>query len=132
MRAAVRRTVALGATALGALARHRQHQRLERLAMGPRWTEHGFVFASMEGGPFNEKRVRAGFARMLTRAGLAHIRFHDLRHTHATLMLLSGVPIHVVAARLGDDPATVLRNYAHLLPSSQREAADKFEAVIGG
>jgi integrase len=57
---------------------------------------------------------------------------YDLRHTHATLLLLAGIPIHVVAARLGDDPATVLRHYAHLLPTTQREAADRFEAVIAG
>jgi integrase len=57
---------------------------------------------------------------------------YDLRHTHATLLLLAGIPIHVVAARLGDDPATVLRHYAHLLKNTQQEAAEVFERLIGG
>ena len=48
---------------------------------------------------------------------------HVLRHTHATLALTNGVPLHVVAARLGDRPETVLRTYAHLLAQSDREAA---------
>lgn len=53
---------------------------------------------------------------------------HTLRHTAATLMLTAGVPLHVVAARLGDDPKTVLSTYAHLLPHSDAAAAD---AVAG-
>jgi integrase len=55
---------------------------------------------------------------------------HVLRHTAATLALTEGVPVHIVAARLGDDPKTVLSTYAHLLPQSDELAADRVAALI--
>ena len=54
-----------------------------------------------------------------------------LRHTHATIALTEGIPLHVVAARLGDDPKTILTTYAHLLPHSDAEAASVVAAAIG-
>ena len=127
-----RRTIALGATAMAALAMQRQHQRLERMAAGPRWKDTGLVFTTSVGTPLNESNTLKLLNDMQARAGVPQTRVYDLRHTHATLLLLAGIPVHVVAARLGDDPATVLRHYAHLLPTTQREAADKFEAVLTG
>ncbi|MGW2152279.1 tyrosine-type recombinase/integrase [Nonomuraea sp. NPDC001699] len=60
------------------------------------------------------------------------IRLHDLRHVHATLLLLAGVPVHVVAARLGHaDPAITLRVYAHVVRSAETAAADIFAATLG-
>jgi integrase len=56
---------------------------------------------------------------------------HVLRHTHATLALTNGVPVHVAAARLGDRAETVLRVDAHLLPQSDVEAAEQVAALIG-
>lgn len=57
---------------------------------------------------------------------LSHARLHDLRHLHATTLLLSGLPVHVVAARLGDaDPAIILRVYAYVIRTSEA-AADIF------
>ena len=56
---------------------------------------------------------------------------HVLRHTAATLALTHGVPVHIVAARLGDDPKTILGTYAHLLPQSDELAAAKIaEALV--
>jgi integrase len=55
---------------------------------------------------------------------------HVLRHTHATLALTNGVPVHVAAARIGDRPETVLRVYAHLLPQSDVEGAEQVAALI--
>jgi integrase len=55
---------------------------------------------------------------------------HVLRHTHATLALTSGVPVHVVAARIGDRPESVLATYAHLLPTSDAEAAEQVAALL--
>jgi integrase len=127
-----RRSVALGATAMAALAQQRQQQRLEKMAAGPRWKDNGLVFTTTVGTPLNESKTVKALGAMQAKAGVPQTRVYDLRHTHATLLLLAGIPIHVVAARLGDDPATVLRHYAHLLPTTQREAADRFEAVIAG
>ena len=63
---------------------------------------------------------------------LPMIRLHDLRHTHATILLLAGVPVHVVSQRLGHANATVtLTVYAHVMPGNQRDAADLFARLIG-
>ncbi len=62
---------------------------------------------------------------------LPHARVHDLRHIHATTLLLAGVPVHVVAARLGHaDPAITLRVYAHVIRSAEIAAADVFARVM--
>jgi integrase len=68
--------------------------------------------------------------RERTAAGLLAGTLHILRHTHATLALTNGVPVHVVAARIGDRPETVLRVYAHLLPQSDVEAAEQVAALL--
>jgi integrase len=62
---------------------------------------------------------------------LPHARLHDLRHVHATTLLLAGVPVHVVAARLGHaDPSITLRVYAHVISDQLTEAADIFARAI--
>ena len=62
---------------------------------------------------------------------LPHARVHDLRHIHATTLLLNSVPVHVVAARLGHaDPAITLRVYAHIIRSAETAAADVFARVM--
>ncbi|MCA2228808.1 tyrosine-type recombinase/integrase [Nonomuraea aurantiaca] len=59
------------------------------------------------------------------------IRVHDLRHTHATILIAGGKPLKMVAERLGHaDPAITLRVYAHVMPGNQREAADWFAALV--
>jgi integrase len=87
-------------------------------------------------GPGNAARSTRCRAVKLIRASkrLPHARLHDLRHLHATTLLLSGVPVHVVAARLGHaDPAITLRVYAHVIRSAEAAAADIFaDAVKAG
>jgi integrase len=62
---------------------------------------------------------------------LPHARLHDLRRIHATTLLLSGVPVHVVAARLGHaDPAITLRVYAHVIRAAETAAADIFAQAV--
>ena len=63
-------------------------------------------------------------------AGIPTGTLHILRHTAATLALTEGVPVHIVAARLGDDPKTVLSTYAHLLPQSDEQAAERVAALL--
>ena len=61
------------------------------------------------------------------------IRLHDLRHTHATLLLAKGVPVKVVSERLGHASVTItLQVYAHVMPGNQRQAADLFASLIKG
>ncbi len=75
--------------------------------------------------------VRRSFLPLLRRAGLPRIRFHDLRHTAATLLLLQGIHPKVVQERLGHSQISVtLDTYSHVLPSMGREAATRLDALL--
>jgi hypothetical protein len=80
-----------------------------------------------------KKNTRTSLMTKLTRANrqLPHSRLHDLRHLHATTLLLAGVPVHIVAARLGHaDPAITLRVYAHVIRLAEAAAADIFAEAV--
>jgi integrase len=97
------------------------------------------VFGDIEGRHRNPEHVSRQFARDVARCRAALgadvvpvIRLHDLRHTHATLLLAKGVPVKVVSERLGHaSPTITLGVYAHVMPDNQREAADLFARLIG-
>jgi integrase len=101
--------------------------------------ETALVFADIEGAHRNPEHVSRQFARDVARCRsaigaslLPVIRLHDLRHTHATILLLAGVPVHVVSQRLGHaSPTITLAVYAHVMPGNQRDAADLFARLIG-
>lgn len=97
---------------------------------GDAYTDNDLVFANELGKPINPTRLTEWFRRARKAAGLTVGTLHVLRHTHATLALTSGVPLHVMAARLGDRPETILRAYAHLLPTSDAETAEQVAALI--
>ena len=89
------------------------------------------VCAQPDGEVLSHHAWRKKFKSILCRAGLKKIRLHDLRHTHASLLLLDGVPIHVVSRRLGHASiATTIRIYGHLLPSSDPDAALRFADIL--
>ena len=89
------------------------------------------VCAQPDGGVLIHDLWRREFRSISLRAGLRQIRLHDLRHTHASLLLLDGVPIHVVSRRLGHaDVAITIKIYGHLLPSSDPDAALRFAAML--
>lgn len=94
---------------------------------------HGLVFCDTQGGPvWKSNLVRRSFLPLLKRAGLPRIRFHDLRHTAATLLLLQGVHPKVVQERLGHSQISItLDTFSHVLPSMGREAAAKLDALFG-
>jgi integrase len=91
-------------------------------------------FFNTLGGPINAgEMLRASFYPLLRRAGLSRIRFHDLRHTAATLMLSRGVHPKIVAERLGHStPMLTLTVYSHVTPTMQRAAADELDAALSG
>jgi integrase len=77
--------------------------------------------------------MRRSFRPLLRRAGVPTIRFHDLRHTAATLLLSQGVHPKVVQERLGHSQiAITLDTYSHVLPSMQRDAADRLDSLLLG
>lgn len=120
---ASRRVVALSPLTLTTLREHQRKQAEERAALGEDWADQDFVFANEWGG-FTEPRTLYGWYRQLVRgAGVPVIRFHDLRHTAASLMLQKGVRPKAISDRLGHtDVAFTLRVYAHLY-DDEREAA---------
>jgi integrase len=87
------------------------------------------VFCDELGRPIHPDLLTRWFAKHRT-AAIPTGTLHVLRHTHATMLLTAGVPVHVVAARLVDTPQTVLATYAHLLPSSDELAAERVAAEL--
>jgi integrase len=127
------------------LRAHRTRQRADQLAAGESWrgTRDGdYVFAAAMGEPIHPDTVSSLTTILIKNHNapkqgekpaqpLPHARLHDLRHIHATTLLLAGVPVHVVAARLGHaDPAITLRVYAHVINEQLVEAADIFARKI--
>jgi integrase len=126
-----RRQLALDFETLAALRSHRKNQAAERLAVGPAWTTTDLVFTRQDGALLHPESVRRLFDRHLQHAGLPRIRFHDLRHTHATLALQAGVHPKVVSERLGHTTvAMTLDIYSHAVPAMQQEAASVMAKLV--
>ena len=125
-----RRTIALDAETVDALRRHLDTQLLERDVAGAVYEDRDLVFCDELGGSIHPQRLTEWFTRHRKAVGIPTGTLHILRHTAATLALTSGVPVHIVAARLGDTPTTVLSTYAHLLPQSDEIAAERVAAML--
>jgi integrase len=109
----------------------RRAQKEDRMVWGPAWTETGLVFTTEAGVGLHADHLAGMFHRSVRRAGVPAIRFHDLRHTHATLLLKQGQPVKVVSERLGHaSPAFTMAVYQHVIPGMQAEAARAFGALI--
>lgn len=126
-----RRSVVLGPSSMARLRAQRKLQEANRAFAGKRWDEHDLIFASAKGTPLDQSNVVMDFKAHLRRLGLPEIRFHDLRHTAATIMLHEGIPSKVVQERLGHSQISVtLDTYSHVLPSMQEEAAVKIDELL--
>lgn len=125
-----RRTVLLPQMAIDALKAHRVQQNEERLLMGAGYEDLGLVFSRPDGSMWPPMQFSSDFRRLIRRHGFT-IRFHDLRHTHASQLLKAGVPIKVVSERLGHATASItLDVYSHVLPGMQREAVEKLDSML--
>jgi integrase len=128
-----RRLISLDPSTVEALAGWRIRQIEERLAAGERWQETGLVFTSPIGGPVSPELLSRTFGRLAEAAGLPRIRFHDIRHTYATLALQAGVPVKVVSERLGHKTTAITENlYLHVTPQMAEEAALRVATLILG
>ncbi len=95
------------------------------------WKEMDMVFPSTIGTPIDPTNILKKFRQSLKKAGLPRLRFHDLRHTSASMMLNNGVDVLVASRRLGHaKPSITLDVYGHLLPSVQNEVADKMDRLL--
>jgi integrase len=128
-----RRTITLSTSLIELLKAYRADQELLRIQLDVTLDIDDFVFIRQDGSPINPNAVTLAFRRILNKAGLKGIRIHDLRHTHATLMLKAGIHPKVVSERLGHATvAFTLDTYSHVLPGLQEEAAEKFDAIFEG
>jgi integrase len=127
-----RRTIALPGVVTEALHHHKAVQTQERLLAGTRWQETGLVFTSTIGTPIEVGNLRRQFWKLLDKAGLPRMRFHDLRHSCASLLLVQGVPARVVMETLGHSNISItMDTYTHVLPELQRQAADAMDRALG-
>jgi integrase len=126
-----RRTVKLGSKTIEVLREHYRNQQEDRKAAGPDWQEYGLIFTNHQGGPANFRNVFRDYKKLLEQAGLPPIRFHDLRHTAASLMLNHNVPVIVVSRRLGHaKPSITLDIYGHLIPTIQNDVAELMDDMV--
>lgn len=147
-----RRTIPLPAVVIQALRRHRTHQLEERLRLGKKWDDHGLVFTGETGQPLYGPNVTRRFQRILSlicdecgrnEAGhadlqdhafrsLPRMRFHDLRHSCASLLLAQGVPLSTIQEVLGHSSFAFTRDvYAHLSEELKRDAASAMDVALG-
>jgi integrase len=126
------RQVALPASCVSALRAHRARQAEQRLAAGPAWRDQGLVFPRYDGDVYPPSSLRKRWTDTVKEAGLPYIRFHDLRHTSATLSLALGEHPKIVQERLGHSSIRMtMDRYSHVTPNMQREAADRLDQAIG-
>ncbi|MGN1367942.1 MAG: tyrosine recombinase XerC [Aristaeellaceae bacterium] len=125
------RTVTLPAGMMALLDEtHQHHQYLQQL-MGDRWRGVGRIVCSWDGTPVHHDTPSKQFRRFADKNGFEHVRFHDLRHTHATLLFSSNIDAVAVASRMGHAKAdTTLRIYAHALKRRDADSAAAMQAIL--
>ncbi|WP_135230148.1 tyrosine-type recombinase/integrase [Deinococcus fonticola] len=119
-----RRTIVLSPGTIAKLKEHQARQEAEKANAAEAWSCEGYVFASELGTPTDPRSLGRAYSHIVRKAGVPPIRFHDLRHTAASLMIHRKIPPKVVSERLGHaDVAFTLRVYAHLYDDQREEAA---------
>ena len=133
-RASSRRQIQIGPLGIAALKAHRLRAAETLLHIGHRIDDATLVFTDAKGDPLNGHHVtERALKPLLRRLELPQVRFHDLRHSAASLMLSAGVRADIVSRRLGHaSPATTLSIYAHLMPGDEAEAVRRLDAALGG
>lgn len=126
------RVIALPKVVVGALERHHEQQREQRAKLGEVWSDMNLVFPNTIGRPVDVRGFRRRcWHRLVKKAELPYIRFHDLRHTAATLLLARGMPVKAVSEMLGHSSATITLNlYGHVLPHMQQQLAQTMDDIL--
>ena len=124
--------VTLGTATVAVLREHRIRASEQALAIGSPLAPESFVFSDDGGGShWNLGWPSHAWGIYSTKAGVPGLRLHDLRHCAASQMLMNGIPVSVVAERLGCTEANVLRTYRHFIPGSDRHAAELMDRLLG-
>lgn len=127
-----RRTIALPPSAILTLRDYREAQEHQSTMLGISLTDDCLAFSTIEGKPLRPNTISRAWTALAARAGVKVIRFHDARHTHASLMLKQGIHPKIVQERLGHSTiAITLDTYSHVVPGLQEAAAQRFDEAIG-
>jgi integrase len=126
-----RRTIALPELAIEGLRRRKADQARVKLMMGRSYEDHDLVCCQDDGRPLHPTSLTHVFVNLLRRRNLIRVRFHDLRHSHATILLRKGVHPKIVSERLGHSTVGItLDVYSHVMPGMQEEAARKIDVAL--
>ena len=121
----------LGDKSIEVLRYHYEHQNEERMTVGESCVENGLIFTTSIATSIHAQNLIRLFKKLLKEAGLPEIRFHNLRHTAASIMLNHGIPVIVVSRRLGHArPSTTLDVYGHLIPRMDEDPAQKMDELV--
>jgi len=127
-----RRSIALDEHTVEMLRAHRGGQILTMAELGSAYEDNGLVFPGPMGKALDPATLTRNFEKLARCAGKSHVRLHDLRHFHASLLLKEGVHLKVVQERLGHSSIAITADtYSHVAPSLQKEAAEVFGRVAG-
>lgn len=122
-----KRTIKLPAFVVEVLKAHKEKQQELRTKVGSKWREKNLVFTGLMGDYFNPNYLLKLFKKVLIEAGLPHMRFHDLRHSAATILLTMGIHPKVVQELLGHSSFLITMNlYGHVFPSMLDEVVEKW------
>jgi integrase len=125
------RTIVLPKVALAALLAHRQRQRELRM-QAEHWEAWDLVFCNTDGTPILSSVLLDQFKRLLRKYGLPAVKFHDLRHTTASLLIAEGATMKEVAATLGHTKlSTTADIYSHLFAEARQQTADRMDQILG-
>jgi integrase len=125
------RSVALSPETVEVLKEHRQLIVQERIALGPEYQNNDLVVCTKFGGPVTQRAIQKVWTSFLEKTGAPKITFHDLRHTHASLLIKQGVHIKVISERLGHSSVAITMDlYGHLMPNMQEDAAAGLDSII--
>jgi len=126
-----RRMISLSPSAVLVLKAHYDKVRMDLAMLEKPFADNRLIFCQLDGHPYRPETISRAFENLAVRAGVKKIRFHDARHTHASLMLKQGIHPKIVQERLGHSSiAITLDTYSHVAPGLQQAAANRFDEVL--
>jgi integrase len=125
------RSVAISQETISALKKHRNLIKQEKMFLGSEYRDHDLVICTSLGTPVNPRHINKVWDHFLKKIDVPKITFHDLRHTHASLLLKQGTHPKIVSERLGHSSIQMtLDTYSHLLPNMQETAAQGLDQML--
>ena len=127
-----RRRLSLSPEAVAIFHRRKDRQDHQRLQARDLWPDTGYVFTDETGGPINPSVATKAFTKIVRETGLPRLTLKDMRHAHATLLLIDNTHLKVVSERLGHSTVTITADiYSHVLPEVDQEASRVIDRLLG-